>query len=693
VTSFRYKAFISYSHQDERWARWLQHALESYRVPGRLIGKQGSFGEIPARLAPVFRDREDLSSAASLTESVQHELAAAETLVVICSPAAAQSRWVSEEIEAFAALGRTDRIYTLIVEGDPQAADPAERCFPNVLVEDKGSGALEPLAADARKWADGKVLAKLKLVAGILGIRLDELRQREMQRRRWLWLISLVSAVLITIIVVLAITARIVAENRRSLSQDLVGFKLKQLGGLLNPQVQLDLNELVGNWDVDIQAALPHGDTSDPLLERLAMDLRREGISARDEGRLADALATFQHSRLLLAELYRREIHEQDRLFELGQAEFWEGYIHWDMGELESAKEKFTVYAEITMRLVRANPANAEWVLELVYSLTNLGYIEKARENSDSENAIQLMQLALEFNQIALVLEPGNDVFRRNLGPAHANLADAWLSACNLGRALDSQIQRVDLAQEFLAAAPEDNQNKEDLAYALSGMAKVQLKVGLIAQSLENFKESQMLLAELSEQDPKNVEFRNNLLEKDSFVALLLFEGGEINQSWRLATELYSRWNETGSIKVISDVVSSIEYADFLIWYSEMALIKGEHVKALELLSESIDLLRGIITDDENLHRARLSMGKALYLDWYQSGTTPESDLKGLTYDYYADSQAPRACEEASLAARQAIMQGDEEATSSYTSYLLGRGYFEPGFIRLCKKYAFCGDG
>ena len=84
-------------------------------------------------------------------------------------------------------------------------------------------------------------------------------------------------------------------------------------------------------------------------------------------------------------------------------------------------------------------------------------------------------------------------------------------------------------------------------------------------------------------------------------------------------------------------------------------------------------------------------MGKALYLDWYQSGISPKSDVKGLTYNYYADSQAPRGCEELSLAARQAIMQGDEEATSGYSNYLLGKGYFEPGFIRLCKKHALCG--
>lgn len=111
MTDYRYKAFISYSHQDEHWARWLQRALESYRVPKGLVGKQCDFGVVPARLGPVFRDREDLSSAASLSESVRHELAAAESLVVICSPAAAQSRWVNEEISAFKALGKSERIY------------------------------------------------------------------------------------------------------------------------------------------------------------------------------------------------------------------------------------------------------------------------------------------------------------------------------------------------------------------------------------------------------------------------------------------------------------------------------------------------------------------------------------------------------------------------------------------------------
>ena len=37
---YKYKAFISYSHQDKKWGDWLHRALETYRVPKGLVGKE-----------------------------------------------------------------------------------------------------------------------------------------------------------------------------------------------------------------------------------------------------------------------------------------------------------------------------------------------------------------------------------------------------------------------------------------------------------------------------------------------------------------------------------------------------------------------------------------------------------------------------------------------------------------------------
>ena len=118
---FKYKAFISYSHSDEKWASWLHRALESYRPPKPIVGNETPMGKIPARLAPVFRDRDELPSATNLGELLTESLRRSATQVVICSPAAAKSHWVNEEILTFKRLGRSRRIFCLIVGGEPWA--------------------------------------------------------------------------------------------------------------------------------------------------------------------------------------------------------------------------------------------------------------------------------------------------------------------------------------------------------------------------------------------------------------------------------------------------------------------------------------------------------------------------------------------------------------------------------------------
>lgn len=167
-----YRAFLSYSHRDERWAAWLHKSLESYRPPKQLVGTQTPGGEVPRRLNPVFRDREELASATDLGEVISAALRESACQIVICSPNAARSKWVNEEILAFKRLGREDRIFCLIVAGEPNASDipgrADEECFPPALrfrlAADGtlGDSRTEPIAADARPGKDGRSNAKLK---------------------------------------------------------------------------------------------------------------------------------------------------------------------------------------------------------------------------------------------------------------------------------------------------------------------------------------------------------------------------------------------------------------------------------------------------------------------------------------------------------------------------------------------------
>jgi len=181
-----YLAFISYSHADEKIAAATHKLLERFRVPRALVGRETECGKVPARIRPVFRDQEEFPASADLGRAIRAALAAARTLVVICSPRSARSRWVGEEIRHFKQLGRSDRIYCLIADGEPVGASEADNdraSFHPALLEEfddrgrqlDGKGT-EPLAVDLSE--DGLSIAGVKLAAGVLGVGYDDLYQR-----------------------------------------------------------------------------------------------------------------------------------------------------------------------------------------------------------------------------------------------------------------------------------------------------------------------------------------------------------------------------------------------------------------------------------------------------------------------------------------------------------------------------------
>jgi hypothetical protein len=205
LDSVKYWAFISYSHKDTAIADWLHKKLETYRVPRSLVGTPTRDGTAPERLIPIFRDREELPTSSQLGDNLQRSLQQSRYLVVICSPAAAQSRWVEEEIRSFKNWHGRDRIIALIGSGIPNATDPADESFPHSLrFETDGPDTapirIEPIAADLRPEGDGRQRAFLKIVAGLLGVGFDDLYQREKrreQRRRMLLTAAIAAGILI----------------------------------------------------------------------------------------------------------------------------------------------------------------------------------------------------------------------------------------------------------------------------------------------------------------------------------------------------------------------------------------------------------------------------------------------------------------------------------------------------------------
>ena len=182
---YTYYAFISYSHKDQKWAEWIQQAVEHYKLPS-VIRKEAQ-KPLPKRMRPVFLDKTDLSVDV-LVDGLHAELEQSQYLIVVCSPNSAQpnaqgKRFVDEEVRHFCELGRTKQIIPVIVEGSP------EESFGPVLKEK------EILALDATKHPRSRILNDI--VAKILGLKPDALwRRAERERKKRLIIKSVIGGFL-----------------------------------------------------------------------------------------------------------------------------------------------------------------------------------------------------------------------------------------------------------------------------------------------------------------------------------------------------------------------------------------------------------------------------------------------------------------------------------------------------------------
>ena len=255
---YKYKAFISYSHKDDRWGRWLHRRLENYRLPRNIVGNVTKTGAIPRRLRPIFRDREELSAANDLGDKIEQALRQSENLIMICSPAAARSHWVNQEILFFKRQNRDAQVFSVIVEGEPYASNIAgredEECFPLALrFELDENGGLsdtpaEPLAADLRDHGDGKRLGVLKLISGMIGVGLDEVVQRDMKKSRNR-VIAITTTSLATVLAMGTLT--VFALDARNDAEGLIDFMQTDLKDRLVPVGRTDILEDVAKKSLE----------------------------------------------------------------------------------------------------------------------------------------------------------------------------------------------------------------------------------------------------------------------------------------------------------------------------------------------------------------------------------------------------------------------------------------------------------
>lgn len=461
-----YFAFLSYSHADSADADWLHRELERFRVPSSLAGKLTPHGVIPKRLTPIFRDRHELAAAHDLGTEIREALAASHCLIVLCSPAAARSQWTNAEIEEFKRIHPEGCVIAAIFAGEPFASEmkgrEKEECFPPALRQkyDRRGRATgrraEPLAADLRENGDGRRLGLLKIVAGMLGVGLDDLVQRDHLRRQrrlaGIALASLAGMVVAVLLAVTAVTARDEARDQRRAAESLVAFMLGDLKDKLEPIGRLDVLDGVGSLVLEYYSKQNTSELSDAALLQRSQALSLTAQVAYLRGDMSTAHQLYRQAMHGTSEAVRRDTEDAQRVYDHAQNVFWVGEIARRRGDMDRAETAYREYKRLADRMVALQPDNLKSRAEVAYGEVNIGIVLYNKRRY--AEAVRQFSGAVRTTQSLAAIEPGNSEYQRELSTMLAWLADAQRAQGRLEEAIRIRQGEVAHLRRLAASDP-----------------------------------------------------------------------------------------------------------------------------------------------------------------------------------------------------------------------------------------------
>ena len=464
----RFRAFVSYAHVDAAHARRLQTRLESYRLPARIAGAMSGADDEDrwsGRVGPVFRDREDLSASSDLSQAVREALAASRTLVVVCTPATPGSQWVAREIELFRELHPDRPILAALFDGEPANA------FPDELT----AGGVEPLAADFRPNGDGPKPAFLKVVAGIVGIPLDELIQRDAQRR----------------------LRRVTAVTVASLALALVLFAMTMFA------LDSRRDALSAQQRAEAQAR-----NTEDLNRYLVRDFRQELLAI---GRLDVAMEFYpkvleycrKQARVAGADASNRDCSDVMQVM---------GSDHAAKGEFDQARRYFAAANRATGARLAEDPRNPQRALDHAISTNRLGLLSVAQQ--DPARALDEYRKALELLDEVRAWGEARPEWLRQAAYTEANVGSTMLESGGADKVALGHLKRaVAHNEELIARAPGDETAEYDLVFHLMWLADAHWRVGADAAANETAIRYLAAIEAIIAAEPDNMHHREQQMQ------------------------------------------------------------------------------------------------------------------------------------------------------------------------------------
>jgi hypothetical protein len=507
--TYRYSAFISYCHNDGTFARRLQRQLETYRLPSNLLADNMLAAADGGRLKPIFRDRDELAATADLPGAVREAIEASSHMIVICSAGSAGSAWVRRELALFREIHGNSAILAAIA--GTISPDIAPLVVNAMFPENAGP---QPLAAHFSRHGDGPRLALLKLVAALAGVRLDELVQRDAQRRihhvTRLCFAALAGMAIMAGLAIFAFKAGAAAQRNSERCEKFIGFLLTNMRNELKTAGRLDLLDKVNTGVNDYFAAQDLSHLNDSELLQRAQLLQAAGDDDSARGKFDQARLQFEEAKRTTAALVTSRPNDQARIFAHSQSEYWVGYVNWRLNNFAKAEAGFKAYASLMERLVQMAPHNATWLQERGNAEVTLGMFV-LRQSLDLARAETYFATALADFASAASEKPNNAEIQVGLADGHSWLSDIDMRRHNYDGALAERTQAAQILGALLKRDPLNAELRTAQIDSTLAFARINIARGATERALAELDDGYAAALEFARADPSNADIQKQL--------------------------------------------------------------------------------------------------------------------------------------------------------------------------------------
>jgi len=652
---FRYRAFISYAHRDASAAKWLHRGIERFRIDKDLIGRESPLGPIPETLAPVFRDRDEFTAGHSLTQQTLEALNASAALIVICSPAAAASRYVNEEIRLFRHHHPERPVIPLIVDGKP--GDPDAECFPPALrFQLDADGAItdqpnEVLAADWREAADGRELARAKIIARLLGLGTDDVyRRAERARRRANRIRAGVAASLLLLASGGGIATKLYIDSREQVISYDTALERYCRDYLEKVREQCDRQDLEGTFRRIAEAAAAGRDPRNRKILQLLDEGRAEEAAALMRELAAEEAARGEAQIERAAERYRdtgriafltdTQAAIQDYLeavrLDPDNPEGWNelGLLQLRTGLLDKAEQSFQRVLKLANRkeqtenadmayagfvaagnlgevyLTRGELARAREIFERQLSMAKALGLKEAQARAagrlgsvhtlrgDFDRAEEVLRLAL-----SIAKEWGN---KKLQAAATGNLGLLYFKRGKLDEAESMQLKSLDLYQD-------SESSPQDIASAIGVLGQIYFKRGELDRAEETLSRARELA--------KSLDVKEQEAQISGSLGLIYLTRGQLDQAeelfrryLKLSEEIGAKEGQAGALSSLGEVYFRRGQLDRSKRMHERQLELAEALGQPELQANALGNLGVIYRTQGELDRAETMHARQLQL-------------------------------------------------------------------------------